>query len=110
MEVFQRQHNRATKRKGNKQDQAELAAAATKNALRVVGDSKAGSQQRGEAEEANGDPHSEVVARPTLTQITFHSLSLIKLPMRPKRGGTFFLTSTSQRVVKRARGERNVSY
>ena len=52
MEFFQRQHNRATKRKGNKQDQAELAAAATKNALRV-GNSKGGSQQRGEAEEAN---------------------------------------------------------
>ena len=85
---------RATKRKGNKmkQDQAKLAAAATKNALCVVGDSKAGSQQRGEAKEANGDPHSEVVARPTLTQITFHSLSLIKLPMRPKHGGTFILT------------------
>ena len=40
-----------------------------------------------------------------MTQIT-----LIKLSMRPKHDGTFFLTSTSQRVVKRTRGERNVSY
>ena len=47
-----------------------------------------------EAEEADEDCHSEVVAGPTLRQITFRSLSLIKLPMRPKHEGTLFLTST----------------
>ena len=42
MDMIQRQHNRATKRKGNKIKPS----AATKNAFRVRG-SKAGSQQRG---------------------------------------------------------------
>ena len=51
------------------------------------------------------------MARPTLRQTTFRSLSLIKPPMLPKHDGTFFLTSTyQQHCWKRAKGERNVSY
>ena len=103
----QRQHNRATKRKGNKikpslQQQPVKMLFVTEGARRAVNK---------EAEEADEDPHSEVVVRPTLRQIPFRSLSLIKLPMLPKHDGTFFLTSTyRQHWWKRAKGERNVSY
>ena len=44
--------------------------------LKMLFVSEIARHQREEAKEADGDPHSEVVARPTLTQITFHSLSL----------------------------------
>ena len=103
----QRQHNRAAKRKGNKikpslQQQPVKMLFVTEGARRAVNK---------EAEEADEDPHSEVVVRPTLRQIPFRSLSLIKLPMLPKHDGTFFLTSTyRQHWWKRAKGERNVSY
>ena len=103
----QRQHNRATKRKGNKikpslQQQPVKMLFVTEGARREVNK---------EYEEADEDPHSEVVVRPTLRQIPFRSLSLIKLPMLPKHDGTFFLTSTYRQYWwKRAKGERNVSY